>query len=183
MSRNQQLVVLLLCLMTTFDMATSSDVSARPKRDTNGCLPENYQSIFGQSCAHQSEQDLIQGKPYYHVLVCNGGEMLCCTRDAKTGATLTCRKPASASRIIPDSQNVQKFEPITSRGVEGEDLGEETVTPQWLTERGNASPNEIKERGMKRPDPRPKPPIPPKGPNDPQVPPIGPGGTGPTIPR
>jgi hypothetical protein len=174
---------LLLCLMTTFDMAMSLEVSARPKRDLYGCLPEQYQTNFSQSCTRQHEQDLVQGKPYYHILVCNGDEMLCCTRDAKTGATLTCRKPANASRIMPDSQNMQKFEPITSRGVEGEDLGEEIATPPWVTERGNAGPDEIKERGMKRPEPRPKPPIPPKGPTDPQLPPIGPGGTGPTVPR
>lgn len=174
---------LLLCLMTTFDMTMSLEVSARPKRDINGCLPEHYQSNFGQSCGRQNEQDLLQGKPYYHALVCNGDEMLCCTRDAKTGATLTCRKPGTASRIMPNPQNMQKFESITSRGVEGEDVGEEIATPPWVTERGNASPEEIKERAVKRSNPRPKPPIPPKGPTDPQVPPIGPGGTGPTTPK
>lgn len=42
---------------------------------------------------------------------------------------------------------------------------------------------QVKERSVKRPDPRPKLPIPPKGPTDPQLPPIGPGGTGPTTPR
>ncbi|MGC3974856.1 MAG: hypothetical protein QM771_10795 [Nitrospira sp.] len=50
------------------------------------------------------------------------------------------------------------------------------------TRNGN-SKVQVTERSVKRPDPRPKPPIPPKGPTDPQLPPIGPGGTGPTTPK
>ncbi len=182
MKWNQQTNAFLFLLMAS-ELTISLEASARPKRDINGCLNEQYQTHFAQSCGRQAEQDLLQNKPYYHVLVCNGDEMLCCTRDAKTGATLTCRKPGNASRAMPNPLNTQKFESITSRGIEGEDAGEETAPPAWVTERGSASPDEIKERGMKRPNPQPTPPIPPKGPIDPKLPPIGPGGTGPTVPK
>lgn len=119
-------------------MMIPSEAPARPKKIVlNGCTMDQVQSVFGQSCNRQAEQDLLNGRGYTHVQMCNGDEMQCCTRDNKTQAILNCRKPARPAGSLPTTQGgLPQFGSVLSRGVEGEELGEgeETPPPAWMTE-------------------------------------------------
>lgn len=108
----------------------------------------------------------IDGKGYY------------CDTNNNPDKNKNCR-PARLAPTGPKgnlNQGMLRNQQILRRGLEGD-------SPKVESEAGNEKGDEVKERAVRRPDPRPKPPIPPKGPTDPPMPPVGPGGTGPTIPK
>lgn len=108
----------------------------------------------------------IDGKGYY------------CDTKTNPDPNKNCR-PARVAPSGPKgaiNQGLLQNRPIMRRGIESD-------SPTVKEEQGKGNSGDVKERAVKRPDPRPKPPIPPKGPTDPQLPPIGPGGTGPTTPK
>ncbi len=108
----------------------------------------------------------IDGKGYY------------CDTNSNPDKNKNCR-PA---RIVPGgprgalNPGMLRNQQIMRRGVDGESAATEDTA-------GKDTNGDVKERAVKRPDPRPTPPVPPKGPTDPRIPPIGPGGTGPTVPK
>lgn len=109
-----------------------SDGSAKPKSRVFGCGYDDLQTNFASSCLRQAEQDIINGRPYVHVVVCEGGQQKCCTV-TDSGQVQTCRRPAG-SAIMPGTLNQLNQTPILRRGVdEAAEPGEETPIPSWLT--------------------------------------------------
>ncbi len=114
------------------------DGHAKPKSRVFGCSTEDLQTNFASSCIRQAEEDIMKGHSYIHVVVCEGGTQKCCTI-SNSGQVQTCRRPAGSAAM---TQSLQQLTPMTSksgsvqnRGVEGgEDFGEETPVPSWLTE-------------------------------------------------
>ena len=105
---------------------------ALPKPKIFGCTTADLNTNFGSSCMRQAEQDIMQGHSYTHFLVCEGGQMKCCTRSS-TG-TQNCRRPAGSAAMSGGLKSLSQA-PVLRRGVEGEDeIGEETPIPSWLTE-------------------------------------------------
>jgi len=105
---------------------------ARPKFLSNGCTLEQISSNFGNSCVDQMQQDILNKRSYTHALLCNGGEMLCCTYDNATNQIQTCRRPAgtkSAATFGATSTGT-----VMGRGVEDENTTEEAPVPSWMTE-------------------------------------------------
>jgi hypothetical protein len=124
------MVIGALCLPT--------GVYAKPKKPlANGCSMSQIQTNFGNSCVDQMEQDILSNKPYTHALLCNGGEMLCCTYDNATNQIQTCRKPAG-TRLMPGMKGdiaAQGSLGIQRRGIEGSSSdNEEAPVPTWMTE-------------------------------------------------
>lgn len=116
-------------------LISPGEATAKPKIIVlNGCTVEQLQSRLGKSCASQADQDLIKGHGYRHELVCNGDEMQCCTKDNGTNRIINCRRSANTSRVMPHMHGLQQFGTVQSRGVDGEEMGEETPPPSWLTE-------------------------------------------------
>jgi hypothetical protein len=106
---------------------------AKPKAKVFGCTTEDLNTNFGSSCVRQAEQDIMQGRSSIHVLVCDGGQMKCCTVSS-TNQVQTCRRPAGSAAISGGLKNLNQA-PVLSRGIEGKDeVGEETPIPSWLTE-------------------------------------------------
>lgn len=113
------------------------ETMARPKGSAANCNTKDLNTNFGASCNDQMQQDVINNKPYTHVLVCGGETMLCCTVDNSTGQVQTCRKPAGA-RVMPglNGTNIGAAGTagIQRRGVEGGDpADEEAPIPSSLT--------------------------------------------------
>lgn len=107
---------------------------AKPKSKVFGCTTEDLNTNFGSSCVRQAEKDIMEGRSSTHVLVCDGGQMKCCTVSNSTGQTQTCRRPGGSAAISGRLNRVNPAQ-VFSRGVEGEEeLGEETPVPSWLTE-------------------------------------------------
>lgn len=111
----------------------------------------------------------INGKCYYCDTKTNPDPNKNCYKETTCAAAIT--RPGLKGTMRPPIGGA-----IMRRGIENE-------SPTVEGEQGKGNADDVKERAVKRPNPRPKPPIPPKGPTDPQVPPIGPGGTGPTTPK
>ena len=111
----------------------------------------------------------VNGKCYYCTKKDNPNPNTDCYKETTCDAAMT--RPGFKGMMRPPIGGA-----IMRRGIESE-------SPTVDEEQSKGNPDDIKERAVKRPNPRPKPPIPPKGPTDPQVPPIGPGGTGPTTPK
>ncbi len=75
----------------------------------------------------------MQGRSSIHVLVCEGGQMKCCTVSS-TNQVQTCRRPAGSAAISGGLKSLNQAS-VLRRGVEGEEeVGEETPIPSWLTE-------------------------------------------------
>ncbi|MCW5784332.1 MAG: hypothetical protein KIT39_13555 [Nitrospirales bacterium] len=109
------------------------NAQAKPKAKVFGCTTEDLNTNFGSSCVSQAEQDIIRGHSYIHVLVCEGGQMKCCTMSS-TQQVLNCRRPAGSAALSGGLKNLNQTQ-VFSRGIEGEEeVGEETPVPSWLTE-------------------------------------------------
>ena len=109
------------------------NAQAKPKAKVFGCTTEDLNTNFGSSCVSQAEQDIIKGHSYIHVLVCEGGQMKCCTMSS-TNQIQTCRKPAGSATLSGGLKSLNQTQ-VFRRGIEGEDeVGEETPIPSWLTE-------------------------------------------------
>ena len=134
MRQDHKMTLLGLCMVVCV-LVLPSGALAKPKKIVlNGCTMEQVQSNFGKSCIDQASTDLLEGHSYYHTIICNGNEMQCCTKDTKTGAILTCRKPPF-SRVMPGGQGPSSSGSVLSRGVEGaETSSEETPPPSWMTD-------------------------------------------------
>ena len=114
--------------------ALLSATQAKPKGSAGSCTTKDLNTNFGGSCNAQMQQDIMQNKPYLHVLLCGGDTMLCCTVENQTNQVLNCRKPVE-SRVKPGLQNPQMQGSVLSRGVEGKEAGDEvTPIPSWLTD-------------------------------------------------
>jgi len=110
------------------------NAQALPKPKVFGCTTADLNTNFGSSCVSQAEKDIMEGRSSTHVLVCEGGQMKCCTVDNSTGQTQTCRRPAGSGAISGSLNRVNPAQ-VFRRGVEGEEeVGEETPVPSWLTE-------------------------------------------------
>ncbi len=123
-------------LIGLFALPAPSD--ARPKQLlSNGCNMQQIQSNFGSSCVSQMEQDIMGSKPYTHALLCNGGEMLCCTYDNGNNQILNCRRPAGSGLMSGAMGNVgiSGTAGIQRRGVDAstEAADEEAPAPEWMT--------------------------------------------------
>jgi hypothetical protein len=120
--------VLLLCL------TVSPNAFALPKGSIQNCTTKDLNTNFGASCNDQMQQDLLNNKPYTHVLFCGGDTMLCCTVDNATNQVINCRKPAG-TRLAPQTQVLPQAGSVLRRGVEGEEeIGESAPVPSWVTE-------------------------------------------------
>ncbi len=109
------------------------NVQAKPKARVFGCTTADLNTNFGSSCVSQAEQDILQGHSYTHVLVCEGGQMKCCTISS-TNQIQTCRRPAGSAALSGGLKSLNQAQ-VFRRGIEGEDeVGEETPIPSWLTE-------------------------------------------------
>lgn len=109
------------------------NAQAKPKSKVFGCTTEDLNTNFGSSCVRQAEQDIMQGHSYIHVLVCEGGQMKCCTISS-TNQIQTCRRPAGSAALSGGLKSLNQAQ-VFRRGIEGEDeVGEETPIPSWLTE-------------------------------------------------
>lgn len=109
------------------------NAQAKPKAKVFGCTTEDLNTNFGSSCVSQAEQDIIKGHSYIHVLVCEGGQMKCCTMSS-TQQVLNCRRPAGSAALSGGLKSLNQGA-VLSRGIEGGDeVGEETPIPSWLTE-------------------------------------------------
>lgn len=116
-----------------FGLPLNAQALPKPKQ-FGGCTIEDIQSNFGSSCVRQAEKDIMEGRSSTHVLVCEGGQMKCCTVDNSTDQVQTCRRPAGSAAISGRLNRVNPAQ-VFRRGVEGEEeLGEETPVPSWLTE-------------------------------------------------
>lgn len=136
MNRHQNIVVCSLSLLALI-LALPLGALAKPKASAQNCNTKDLNTNFGASCNDQTQQDLINNKPYTHVLVCGGETMLCCTVDNSTGQVQTCRKPAGA-RVMPGLKGTNLGAAGTAgvqrRGVEGGDpADEEASIPSSLT--------------------------------------------------
>ena len=111
-------------------------VLARAKVLTNGCTAQQINSNFGNSCVDQMQQDLINKRSYTHALVCNGGEVMCCTYDNATNQIQTCRKPAgSKTAATLGTTLAPSTGKVLSRGVDEDNAaGEDAPVPSWMTE-------------------------------------------------
>lgn len=151
---------LMIVAIVTLNLSMVSPSSAAPIRQGNSADASCEVVSVGQwYCT-------IDGKGYY------------CDTKTNPDPNKNCR-PARMAPSGPKgalNQGLLQNRPIMRRGIDSE-------SPTVEGEQGKETSGDVKERAVKRPDPRPKPPIPPKGPHDPQVPPIGPGGTGPTTPK
>jgi hypothetical protein len=105
----------------------------------------------------------INGKCYYCDTKTNPDPNKNCYKETTCTAAMT--KPGFKGMVRPPIGGR-----IMRRGVEDE-------PPAAEPEQDKDDAGDVKERAVKKPNPRPKPPIPPK------EPPIGTGGTGPTIPK
>ncbi|MGC3974869.1 MAG: hypothetical protein QM771_10860 [Nitrospira sp.] len=99
MKPDRVLLISVICLLT---MAVSfpSPAAARPKGTAQSCNNNDLNTNFGASCNDQMQQDLINNKPYTHVLFCGGETTLCCTVDNQTNQVLNCRKPAGSRAMF-----------------------------------------------------------------------------------
>ena len=110
------------------------NAQAKPKSKVFGCTTADLNTNFGSSCVSQAEQDILRGNNYIHVLVCEGGQMKCCTISNSTNQVQTCRRPAGSAAMSGGLKSLSQA-PVLRRGVEGEEeVGEETPIPSWLTE-------------------------------------------------
>ena len=110
------------------------NAQAKPKSKVFGCTTEDLNTNFGSSCVRQAEQDIMQGRSSIHVLVCDGGQMKCCTISNSTNQVQTCRRPAGSAAMSGKLKGLSQG-PVLRRGVEGEEeIGEEMPIPPWLTE-------------------------------------------------
>jgi hypothetical protein len=107
---------------------------AKPKGSAKQCTTQDLNTNFGKSCNDQAQQDLMGNKPHYHLLICGGDTMLCCTFDSNTNQVQTCRKPAGA-RVMPGTHiGATGSAGVQSRAVEGGDAAdEEAPVPSSLT--------------------------------------------------
>lgn len=120
--------------ITIWVFALPLNAQAKPKAKVFGCTTADLNTNFGSSCVSQAEQDIIRGHSYTHVLVCEGGQMKCCTTSNSTQQVLNCRRPAGSAAISGGLKSLSQT-PVLRRGVEGEEeVGEETPIPSWLTE-------------------------------------------------
>ncbi|MGB5054690.1 MAG: hypothetical protein WBO24_09885 [Nitrospirales bacterium] len=109
------------------------NAQAKPKAKVFGCTTEDLNTNFGSSCVSQAEQDIMRGHSYVHVLVCEGGQMKCCTMSS-TQQVLNCRRPAGSAALSGGLKSLNQTQ-VFRRGIEGEEeVGEETPIPSWLTE-------------------------------------------------
>ena len=109
------------------------NAQAKPKSKVFGCTTADLNTNFGSSCVSQAEQDILRGNNYIHVLVCEGGQMKCCTISNSTNQVQTCRRPAGSAARSGGLKSLNQT-PVLRRGVEGEEeVGEETPIPSWLT--------------------------------------------------
>lgn len=136
--KKRQVLGIFVISMIVAGIGLPPESFAKPKRLYNGCTAEQIQTNFGNSCVNQMEQDIIGNKPYMHALLCNGGDVQCCTYDNKTGQILTCRKPAG-TRVMPGRKGTNigaaGMAGVQSRSVEGEaSTEEEGPPPAWMTE-------------------------------------------------
>jgi hypothetical protein len=110
------------------------NAQAKPKSKVFGCTTADLNTNFGSSCVSQAEQDILRGNNYIHVLVCEGGQMKCCTISNSTNQVQTCRRPAGSAAMSGRLKSFSQSQ-VFRRGVEGEEeVGEETPIPSWLTE-------------------------------------------------
>ena len=136
--KNGQVLGIFVISMIVAGVGLPPESFAKPKRLYNGCSAEQIQTNFGNSCVDQMEQDIIGNKPYTHALLCNGGDVQCCTYDNTTGQILTCRKPAG-TRVMPGRKGTNigsaGMAGVQSRSVEGAaSTEEEGPPPVWMTE-------------------------------------------------
>lgn len=154
LSRSGIMVVVVVALSLSMVAASSA---APIRQGTNAETTCEVVSVGQWYCT-------IDGKGYY------------CDTKTNPDPNKNCRPARVAPSGPKGAQGMLKNQPIMRRGIDNE-------SPTVDEEQNKGNAGNVKERAVKRPDPRPKPPIPPKGPTDPQVPPIGPGGTGPTTPK
>lgn len=134
--RYQRIPVLMATSVLFLATIMPQSVLARAKQLVNGCSAQQIQSNFGNSCVDQMQQDIINNRSYTHALVCNGGEVLCCTYDNATNQIQTCRRPAGAktaatlgTTLAPNTGKV------LSRGIDEDNTaGEDSPVPSWMTE-------------------------------------------------
>jgi len=124
--------------LLTIAVSLPAPASARPKGTAKSCTTKDLNTNFGASCNDQMKQDILNNKPYAHVLFCGGETMLCCTVDNNTNQVINCRKPAG-SRITPGIQGntfgAAGMAGVQRRGVESNapDSDEDAQVPSTLT--------------------------------------------------
>ncbi len=139
--RQAYLIISAAASLLILNIGLPSGASAKPKKSTpESCTTKDLNTNFGSSCNDQMQQDLMNNKPYSHVLFCGGDTMLCCTVDNATNQVINCRKPAGA-RVMSGGTNIGAtgMAGVQRRGVEGtagadEDLGESIPVPDWVKE-------------------------------------------------
>lgn len=62
----------------------------KPFMPSNGCTIEQIQAPANASCLNQGEQDIIAGRAYTHVLLCDERGVFCCQADSNR--TFGCKK-------------------------------------------------------------------------------------------
>ena len=107
-----------------------SGATALMNQKWQNCTAKDLNTTFGSSCMKQADQDILNGKPYRHVLFCGSGGALCCTVDENTGQVINCRKPAGSALSVQPSGQMR----IAPRGVEGAESDELPEVPEWVTE-------------------------------------------------
>lgn len=134
--RNHRIPVLMATSAVFLAMIMPQSILARPKQLVNGCTAQQIQSNFGNSCVDQMQQDLINNRSYTHALVCNGGEVLCCTYDNTTNQIQTCRRPAGTKAAATLGTTVApNTGTVLSRGVDEDNKdSEDAPVPSWMTE-------------------------------------------------
>ncbi len=132
-NRHQIITACSLSLLV-LSLALPAGALAKPKGSAKQCSVQDLNTNFGKSCVDQAQQDLMGNKPYYHLLICGGDTMLCCTFDGNTNKVQTCRKPAGA-RVMPGTNiGAAGTAGVQGRSVEGADpADEEAPVPSFLT--------------------------------------------------
>ncbi len=133
--KHAHVITVTVCALMLMGQVLATEASAKPKGSAKQCTTQDLNTNFGKSCNDQAQQDLMGNKPYYHLLICGGDTMLCCTFDHQTNQVQTCRKPAGA-RIMPGVGAVGSggVVGLQSRGIEGKDpIDEEAPVPADLT--------------------------------------------------
>lgn len=132
----QQIITACSLSLLILSLALPMVALAKPKGSAKSCTTKDLNTNFGKSCNDQAQQDLMGNKPYYHLLICGGETMLCCTFDGNTHQVQTCRKPAG--RVMPGTPSTSLGTAGTAgvqgRSVEGIDAAdEEAPVPSSLT--------------------------------------------------
>ncbi len=130
----QQIITACSLSLLVLSLALPMGALAKPKGSAKQCSFQELNTNFGKSCVDQAQQDLMGNKPYYHLLICGGDTMLCCTFDGNTNQVQTCRKPAGA-RVMPGTNiGATGSARVQSRAIEGGDAAdEEAPVPSFLT--------------------------------------------------